>query len=118
MNFVTLKGHPSKFGASGESKYPGFQDLDEVSIADTGKITAQYHVVFNKWFQTINSTGAPTVDFDHVDCFETFGLHPWKYIPRKPGNLFEFKLFDLAMQATICLSPQLASINENMVKVE
>ena len=34
---------------------------------DTGKVTAQYHVVFDNWFQTIDSTGTPSVNFDHED---------------------------------------------------
>ena len=48
---------------------------------DIGKITAQYHVIFNNWFQTIDSNGQPTVDFNHPDWYKTFGLHPWQYIP-------------------------------------
>ena len=46
----------------------------------TGKITAQYHVVFDDEFQTVESTDAKQVDFDNDDWYQTFGLHPSQYV--------------------------------------
>ena len=50
-------------------------------ILDTGKITAQYHVVADDSFQTVDATKTPGIDFDHDDWYKTFGLTPWQYIP-------------------------------------
>ena len=47
----------------------------------TGKITAQYHVIFDDWFQTVDSSAGAKVDFDHDDWYKTFGLTPSQYIP-------------------------------------
>ena len=47
----------------------------------TGKITSQYHIVFDDWFNTVTSTGAPAVDFDSDDWYKTYGLIEWQYIP-------------------------------------
>ena len=47
---------------------------------DTGAITAQYHVVFDDHFQTVDSTTADAIDFDQEDWRETFGLTEWQYI--------------------------------------
>ena len=48
---------------------------------DTGKITAQYHVIVNDWFQTVKTTSEDSIDFDHDDWYKSFGLTPWQYIP-------------------------------------
>ena len=41
---------------------------------DTGKITAQYHVVVDDWFQTNDAASSNSIDFDHDDWYKTFGL--------------------------------------------
>ena len=41
---------------------------------DTGKITAQCHVVYDDWFQTVDATNESKIDFDHPDWHQTFGL--------------------------------------------
>ena len=51
-----------------------------VLCLETGKITAQYHVVFDDWFQTVESTGESKVNFDHDDWYRTFGLTEWQYV--------------------------------------
>ncbi len=48
---------------------------------DTGKITGQYHVVFDDWFHTVDSTNNVSINFDHDDWYRTFGLTEWQYIP-------------------------------------
>ena len=48
---------------------------------ETGKITSQFHVIFDDWFQTVDSTGSPSVDFDSPDWYQTYGLTEWQYIP-------------------------------------
>ncbi len=48
---------------------------------ETGKITGQYHVVFDDWFHTVDSTNNDTINFDHDDWYRTFGLTEWQYIP-------------------------------------
>ena len=63
------------------SSAPHGHGVPMVLSLDTGKITAQYHVIFDNWFQTIDSNEQATVDFDHPDWYRTFGLHPWQYIP-------------------------------------
>ena len=47
---------------------------------DTGKITHQYHVVFDDWFSTVNSTDADQINFDHDDWYRTFGLTEYQYV--------------------------------------
>ena len=41
----------------------------------------RWYVIFDNWFQTIDSTGQPQVDFDHEDWYKTFGLNPSQYVP-------------------------------------
>ena len=52
---------------------------------ETGKITAQYHVVFDDWFHTVEATNEEKIDFDHDDWYKTFGLAdlvpPELYVP-------------------------------------
>ena len=48
---------------------------------ETGKITAQYHVVFDDWFHTVEATNEEKIDFDHDDWYKTFGLAEYQYIP-------------------------------------
>lgn len=48
---------------------------------DTGKITAQYHIIIDDWFQTVNATSEDRINFDHDDWYKTFGLTPWQYVP-------------------------------------
>ena len=48
---------------------------------ETGKITAQYHVVFDDEFQTVQSTAESQVNFDDEDWYQTFGLNPSQYVP-------------------------------------
>ncbi len=48
---------------------------------ETGKITGQYHVVFDDWFHTVDSTNNTSVNFDHDDWYRTFGLTEWQYVP-------------------------------------
>jgi hypothetical protein len=47
---------------------------------DTGKITHQYHVVFDDWFSTVNTTDADQINFDHDDWYRTFGLTEYQYV--------------------------------------
>jgi len=47
---------------------------------DTGKITHQYHVVFDDWFNTVSSTNAAQIDFDQPDWYQTFGLTESQYM--------------------------------------
>ena len=47
----------------------------------TGKITAQYHVVFDDWFHTVEATEESKINFDHDDWYRTFGLTEWQYVP-------------------------------------
>ena len=46
----------------------------------TGKITAQYHVVFDDWFQTVEATNENKVNFEHDDWYHTFGLTESQYV--------------------------------------
>ena len=48
---------------------------------DTGKITAQYHVVFDDWFHTVHSSVHNQINFEHNNWYKTFGLTEWQYIP-------------------------------------
>ena len=53
----------------------------QVLNLDTGKITTQYHVMFDDWFQTVSARPEDLPDFDHPDWYETFGATEWQYIP-------------------------------------
>ena len=46
----------------------------------SGKVTSQYHVIFDDWFQTVDSA-SPPINFDHDHWYHTFGLTEWQYIP-------------------------------------
>ena len=80
------------------SCHDGLQDLHDVftwvspkhpSVAarvlnlDTGKITTQYHVIFDDWFQRVNATPEQLLDFDSTEWYNTFGATEWQYIPDK-----------------------------------
>jgi hypothetical protein len=47
---------------------------------DTGKITAQYHVVFDDWFNTVSSTDESQINFEHDNWYRTFGLTEYQYV--------------------------------------
>ena len=47
---------------------------------DTGKITPQYHIVFDDWFNTVSTTDGTPIDFNHPDWYQTFGLTEYQYI--------------------------------------
>ena len=47
---------------------------------DTGKISAQFHVVFDDWFHTVDNSTMDKIDFDHPDWYSTFGLTEWQYV--------------------------------------
>ena len=48
---------------------------------DTGKITSQYHVIVDNWFQTVEATAQNKINFDSDDWYKTFGLTEWQYVP-------------------------------------
>ena len=48
---------------------------------DTGKITTQFHVMFDDWFQTVSAQPADLPDFDTDEWYKTFGATEWQYIP-------------------------------------
>lgn len=39
----------------------------------SGKITPQYHVVYDDWFQTVSATDDDLPNFEHDDWYRTFG---------------------------------------------
>jgi len=47
---------------------------------DTGKISPQFHVVFDDWFQTVDANATSPIDFDHEDWYQTFGLTESQYV--------------------------------------
>ena len=51
-----------------------------VLCLETGSITSQYHVVFDDFFQTVEATANPQVNFEHDDWYKTFGLTEWQYV--------------------------------------
>ena len=57
---------------------------------DMGKITTQYHVMFDDWFQTVHANGDDLPDFDHDDWYKTFGATEWQYIPDDGMDQFIF----------------------------
>ena len=61
--------------------------VPKVLNLDTGKITAQYHMILDNWFQTVDSTVMYQPDFDHDDWYPTFGYTKWQYIPNNPPEL-------------------------------
>lgn len=48
---------------------------------ETGKITTQYHVVFDDWFQTVGTSDADLPDFNQEAWYQTFGTTEWQYVP-------------------------------------
>ena len=71
---------------SGRHQYMGASNDHSSSIPlvlslDTGKITPQYHVMFDNWFQTVSATDAAQPNFDHDDWYNTFGSTDLQYIP-------------------------------------
>src|SRR5210317_633775 len=47
----------------------------------TGKITSQYHVIFDNWFQTVLATNNPPINFDDDAWYKTFGATKWQCVP-------------------------------------
>ena len=47
---------------------------------DTGKITAQYHVIHDDHFSTVHTSNDEQPNFDHDDWYKTFGLTESQYI--------------------------------------
>ena len=52
---------------------------------DTGKITTQYHVVFDDWFQTVDTKDEDLPNFEHDEWYRTFGTTEWQYVPDDPS---------------------------------
>ena len=48
---------------------------------DTGKITPQYHVVFDNHFHTVDACATNPIDYDHDDWYRTFSLTESQYVP-------------------------------------
>ena len=63
-------GHSAKHGHS----------VPLVLNLDTGKITPQYHVIFDDWFQTVDASSDTPIDFDNEDWYETFGTTTNQYV--------------------------------------
>src|SRR5210317_1983839 len=47
----------------------------------TGKITSQYHVIFDNWFQTVLATPDSPINFNDDAWYKTFGATKWQYVP-------------------------------------
>ena len=69
--------------------------VPKVLNLDTGKITAQYHVILDDWFQTVDSTVMNQPNFDHKDWYRTFGYTEWQYIPDDPPELQDTRMPEL-----------------------
>ena len=52
---------------------------------ETGSVTVQCHVVFDDWFQTVEASANPKVNFKHNDWYKTFGLTEWQHAPSDEG---------------------------------
>ena len=61
--------------------------VPRVLSLDSGKITAQYHVVYDDEFQTVASTNSEQVNFDHDDWYQTFGLTPAQYVNEDTSDI-------------------------------
>ena len=48
---------------------------------DTGKITGQYHTVFDDWFQTVGTSDTHQINFDDDNWYRMFGMTEWQYVP-------------------------------------
>lgn len=46
----------------------------------TGKITSQYHVIYDDRFQTVSATDESLPNFEHDDWYKTFGLTEMQYV--------------------------------------
>ena len=55
--------------------------IPQILSLDTGKISPQYHVVFDDWFNTVSSSEGAQVDFDHDDWYHMFGMETYQYVP-------------------------------------
>ena len=51
----------------------------------TRSIMAQYYVVCDDWFQTVEAITNPKVNFKHDDWYKTFGLTKWQCVPSDKG---------------------------------
>ena len=56
---------------------------------DTRKITTQYHVIFDDWFQTVDATPEQLLDFDSTKWYNTFGATEWQYIPNEGIDAYQ-----------------------------
>jgi hypothetical protein len=70
---------------SSRSIYMGHSPVHSSAIPlvmnlSTGKLSPQYHVVFDDWFQTVGTSDAEHPNFEHDDWYKTFGLTEWQYI--------------------------------------
>ena len=48
---------------------------------ETGKITPQYHLVFDDEFQTVDASDKNQINFEHDNWYQTFGLIPSQFVP-------------------------------------
>lgn len=92
-------------GTSGSHSVPLVLNLD------TGKITTQYHVVFDDWFQTVQSDVHSQIDFDHDDWYRTFGLTDSQYIPDEDA-------VDESSPDTTRLERELLTEREQVVRIQ
>ena len=58
---------------------------------ETGAITHQHHVVFDDWFQTVDSSTSTPINFEHDQWHKTFGLTEWQCISPEHNNLQDTK---------------------------
>ena len=65
-------------GVSGERHH---SSVPSVLNLETGKISHQFHVVFDDQFQTVSTSESELPDFNHEDWYETFGATEWQYVP-------------------------------------
>ena len=56
---------------------------------DTGKVTSQYHVVVDNWFQTVDASVQSQINFDHDDWCRTFGLTEHQCVPEDEQDAFD-----------------------------
>ena len=48
---------------------------------ETGKISTQYHAIFDDWFQTVDTKEEDLPDFDQDEWYRLFGTTEWQYVP-------------------------------------
>ena len=54
---------------------------------DTGKISAQYNVVFDDWFATVNSATTDLPDFHSDEWMMMFGDRDFQFVPQNDDNI-------------------------------